>query len=1031
METYQEEYRKIRREYTRLEKMSIDKNLSEVERDEAQVRMAQISGRMNFLRPHVEESARRIDELTDLRNDITVGRSRLDKATEIIRKYTDISDMTDEELKSINENLYQITNGEDFKHLKRENVPSEVAGLKAEYDDKAESFHNLYRQYEEFEEDFKKKDPQYVEKKDDLDKSKDKGTLEPEGTEAPKQENIETPEEKVEKEEERRKEEEKRKEEERERQEKIAKLEQEKSEIESKIKELQTRLTKLYEIINSGNCSEEELKNLGAEARDLLSQIKDLKARLKEIVGEIGTLQQESKDRQNDEKSKDEKSKDEKSKDEKSKDEKSKDEKSKDEKSSVDSQKDGTKEADANKSQTGNDDKQNPVTPQPGLSGNGFVFPQAPSGGVVYNNGGAVYSPSPAQTVGPITNGHNVDVAKVADSVAKDKQLKKKSKFVDKIKETAEKIRTRFVKEKEDKEAQIAEAVKAQEIAEKARMKNPYYEVLREEEKRHDAELQLLEFPHARVDGHYFYHTVQRDDKLQYVREPIEGMKITEETLKTKILQLQDKYGDEARDRQGKKLYRISDIVAREGKDRQDFFERRSLQQLLKDPDKIIKEYLRFSIGEARREKMIKLMCGLEAANTAQEAGLACIDGLHDSLFDLHGQRAKGPFLSTMDIRNAELLEPHRNKENDFLDFEDDLLDEDISQEEQQQPSVSTQKIEPAQEQQQPTTETPQAEQTQEQQQPTTETPKAEQTQEEQQPTTETPKAEQVQEEQQPATETPKAEQVQEEQQTATETPKAEQAQEEQQPATETPKAEQVQEEQQTATETPKAEQVQEEQQPATETPKAEQVQEEQQPATETPKAEQVQEEQQPATETPKAEQVQEEQQPATDTPKVEQAQEEQQPTTKTPKAEQAQDNIEEDTLDLREALTDKSQTDQDKLEITDDLPGVEQLKYDIPERDQDTASKENEETVDFDAGKAFEESEEKPRYNLYKDRVEYDTDAREYKRKEPILISERGRGKFRETSENAKSVAGRKHQNRSSRSRNGKSRDNDFGEII
>ena len=892
METYQEEYRKIRREYTRLEKMTVDKGLPEVERDEAQAMMAQISGRMNFLRPHVEESARRIDELTDLRNDITVGRSRLDKATEIIRKYTDISDMTDEELKSINENLYQITNGEDFKHLKRENIPSVVAGLKAEYDDKAESFHNLYRQYEEFEEDFKKKDPQYVEKKDDLDKSKDKGTLEPEGTEAPKQENIETPEEKVEKEEERRKEEEKRKEEERERQEKIAKLEQEKSEIESKIKELQTRLTKLYEIIHSGNCSEEELKNLRAEARDLLSQIKDLKARLKEIVGEIGTLQQESRDRQNDEKSKDEKSKDEKSKDEKSKDEKSKDEKSKDEKSkdeksSVDSQKDGTKEADANKSQTGNDDKQNPVTPQPGLNGNGFVFPQAPSGGVVYNNGGAVYSPSPAQTVGPITNGHNVDVAKVADSVAKDKQLKKKSKFVDKIKETAEKVRKKFVKEKEDKETQIAEAVKAQEIAEKARMKNPYYEVLREEEKRHDAELQLLEFPHARVDGHYFYHTVQRDDKLQYVREPIEGMKITEETLKTKILQLQDKYGDEARDRQGKKLYRISDIVAREGKDRQDFFERRSLQQLLKDPDKIIKEYLRFSIGEARREKMIKLMCGLEAANTAQEAGLACIDGLHDSLFDLHGQRAKGPFLSTMDIRNAELLEPHRNKENDFLNFEDDLLDEDISQEEQQQPSVSTQKIEPAQEQQQPTTETPQAEQTQEQQQPTTETPKAEQVQEEQQPTTETPKAG------------------------------------------------------------------------------------------------------------------------------------------------QAQDNIEEDTLDLREALTDKSQTDQDKLEITDDRPEVEQLKYDIPERDQDTTSKGNEETVDFDAGKAFEESEEKPRYNLYKDRVEYDADAREYKRKEPILISERGRGEFRKTSENAKSVAGRKHQNRSSRSRNGKARDNDFGEII
>ena len=65
-------------------------------------------------------------------------------------------------------------------------------------------------------------------------------------------------------------------------------------------------------------------------------------------------------------------------------------------------------------------------------------------------------------------------------------------------------------------------------------------------------------------------------------------------------------------------------------------------------------------------------MCGLEAANTAQEAGLACLEGLHDDLFDWYRQKEKSIFLEQLDTKNAELLEQHI-KERELSDAEKDV----------------------------------------------------------------------------------------------------------------------------------------------------------------------------------------------------------------------------------------------------------------------------------------------------------------------------------------------------------------------
>lgn len=461
METYQEEYRKIRREYSRLVKKSANKGLSEVERNEAQARIAQISKRMDFLRLHVEEAARRIDELTDLRNDITVGRSRLDEMARIINGHSDIQDMTAEELKSIRENFNKMAGIDAFKHLKKEEVGSLIKAYSTDYDVKEARFHVLYGSYEEFEEKFRKEDPLYAPRKDDLDKQKDSGNPEPQG--------VETPEEKA-----KREEEAKRQDEERKRQEKIEELEKSKKEIEEQIEKVKNAIKQIEDIIHSGKYTPSELLELQAELQSLRSELSSLQAKLLEIGGKIDALKQVSDEKK----------------------EKKDEEKKKEENPKAD-----TKKSDTEKSKDDNKATGSPATSQPEKKENG-VASQAPGGSTVYNNGGAVYSPS--QGVGHLTNGHNVDVAKAAESVAKDKQLKKKSKLIEKIKETIEQIKNKFKREKEDQDAKIAEAINEQEIAEKTRRKNPYYEVLREEEKRQDADLQLLSFPPARVDRRLF-----------------------------------------------------------------------------------------------------------------------------------------------------------------------------------------------------------------------------------------------------------------------------------------------------------------------------------------------------------------------------------------------------------------------------------------------------------------------------------------------------------------------------------------------
>lgn len=241
------------------------------------------------------------------------------------------------------------------------------------------------------------------------------------------------------------------------------------------------------------------------------------------------------------------------------------------------------------------------------------------------------------------------------------------------------------MKLKEKDEIERKRLVEEQEKFEIERREGSGYGILMEEPKKQNAELQLLNFPTAKVEGEYFYHTVQTEDKLQYVKEPITGMKLNfnEEGLKRKIVQLQVKYSDVARERKNIKAHSMKSVNDYE--EEEEIIAKKSYQQLLKDPEKIIKKYLGFSRGKQRKEKIIQLMCGLEAANTAEEAGLACIQGMHYDLFDLHCQKAKSPFLAQLEARNSELLKSHQEKKqsisakNEISSNDDVPIEADIS----------------------------------------------------------------------------------------------------------------------------------------------------------------------------------------------------------------------------------------------------------------------------------------------------------------------------------------------------------------
>lgn len=246
------------------------------------------------------------------------------------------------------------------------------------------------------------------------------------------------------------------------------------------------------------------------------------------------------------------------------------------------------------------------------------------------------------------------------------------------IKERIAKNKAEKVKLKEKAETEREHLAAQQEAFESVRREDSRYEILMEESKKQNAELQLLNFPTAKVEGEYFYHTVQAEDKLQYVKEPIDGMKLNfnEEGLKRKIVQLQVKYGDVARERKNKKAHNMKNANNYENREEDEIIAKKSYEQLLKDPEKIIKKYLGFSRGKRREEKIIQLMCGLEAANTPEEAGLACIQGMHSDLFDLHCQKAKSPFLAQLEARNSELLNPHQEK-NQSISAKDDISSND------------------------------------------------------------------------------------------------------------------------------------------------------------------------------------------------------------------------------------------------------------------------------------------------------------------------------------------------------------------
>lgn len=265
METYQEEYERILGEYNVLEKQLTSGNN---EKNDVYVQILKTQKRIDFLKPHVEEAAKRISELTDLRNDITVGRSRLDTMSSIISRYADVKDIPQEEIDSIRKNLYGITHQGIYKNLDREKIYEQVEAFKEQYRQKEEKFHTLYAQYEEFEDNFRKKDLANSKSKQNgkdssLDEKAEKQKLDEEASQKRKEEKE--------------------------------KLEKEKKEIEEKIKGLQDEVKKLHDMIKSGKFSKEDIKRFKQNIKRLLSDIQELKARLLEIGKEIDDLNQDDK----------------------------------------------------------------------------------------------------------------------------------------------------------------------------------------------------------------------------------------------------------------------------------------------------------------------------------------------------------------------------------------------------------------------------------------------------------------------------------------------------------------------------------------------------------------------------------------------------------------------------------------------------------------------------------------------------------------------------------------------------------------
>ena len=263
--------------------------------------------------------------------------------------------------------------------------------------------------------------------------------------------------------------------------------------------------------------------------------------------------------------------------------------------------------------------------------------------------------------------------------VSADKQLRIDNTFIDKIKNMIKSIKNLYADTMNDEKKDIVTEAKIQAYSKKREErigKLNENNFIGESVKKDCKDMYYLAFPPAKVVGADFYHTVQIGDKLQYIKEPLANIDFSEDAIKTKICELQDKFGDIARERQGRKIgitekYRYNHKKM-DVSEKHDYEMRQAYQKFLESPDKIVKDFLVESNPLVRRYKAINLMCALEAANNVEEAGKACLYGMPMDLFGLgldstrtqimFGQLEKGSLQN--DIEKVDMQITEKIKEN-------------------------------------------------------------------------------------------------------------------------------------------------------------------------------------------------------------------------------------------------------------------------------------------------------------------------------------------------------------------------------
>ena len=223
------------------------------------------------------------------------------------------------------------------------------------------------------------------------------------------------------------------------------------------------------------------------------------------------------------------------------------------------------------------------------------------------------------------------------------KQLQKTTDFMGRIKDAVQKIKDFYADMASDDKRDLVMEAKAQSYKKKREERiNSLNDnnFIGEPVEKGRGDMQYLAFPPAKVVGADFYHTVQIGDKLQYVKEPLADMDFSDDAIKARIYELQEKFGNTARERLGKRIgivekYRY-DHKKMDNSEKRDYEMRLAYQKFLESPDKILRDF----IGESKRNvakkyKAIKLMCALEAANNVEEAGKACLHGMSKDLFGL------------------------------------------------------------------------------------------------------------------------------------------------------------------------------------------------------------------------------------------------------------------------------------------------------------------------------------------------------------------------------------------------------------